>query len=59
MDFGDLVRTALTIYLVKVLYEILALPLSTRLANFIKAKDEIDKIDQPSETQYSPFNLAQ
>jgi queuosine precursor transporter len=57
MDFGDLCRTAVTIYFVKVAYEILALPMSTRLANFIKAKDEVDKIDQPSETHYSPFNL--
>ncbi|MBI5171631.1 MAG: queuosine precursor transporter [Candidatus Melainabacteria bacterium] len=57
MAFKDLVETALTIYVAKVLYEIVALPVSMRLAQYLKRVEHVDQIDNPSTTNYSPFNL--
>jgi uncharacterized integral membrane protein (TIGR00697 family) len=52
---GDMVTTILTLWLLKVLYEILLLPFSIWLANRIKRIEGTDKIDQPAETNYNPF----
>lgn len=57
MAFKDLVETALTIYVAKVLYEIVALPVSMRLAQYLKQVEHVDQIDNPGPTNYSPFNL--
>lgn len=51
----DLVKTGLTIWLVKVLYGVVALPLSTRFANWAKRVEGIDHLDAPGATNYSPF----
>ncbi len=49
------VRVGLSLYVFKVLYEIAALPLSTRVANWVKDIEGVDKIDAPRETNYNPF----
>jgi queuosine precursor transporter len=54
----QLLRTVLTIYLVKVAVEILALPASTRLANWLKRVEAFDQLDDPAATRYSPFKLG-
>jgi uncharacterized integral membrane protein (TIGR00697 family) len=51
----DLVKTTLTIYLFKVAYEILALPMSMKVAEWVKTIEGIDKIDSPADTVYTPF----
>jgi hypothetical protein len=50
---GDLLHTMFCIYIAKIVYEIVSLPISTRVANFIKAKEGIDVIDDPATTNYS------
>ena len=57
MPASDLIATMLTIYLVKVVYEIVALPFSTRLANWLKTIEHTDITDTPQDTDYNPFNL--
>jgi len=55
---GELLRTALTIYLLKVAIEVLALPVSTRLANWLKRVEAFDQLDDPAATRYNPFKLG-
>jgi hypothetical protein len=49
------IRTLITLYLIKVAYEIAALPFSTRLSNWVKKVEGIDTIDSPDRTSYNPF----
>ncbi|MBX9951891.1 MAG: queuosine precursor transporter [Candidatus Obscuribacterales bacterium] len=49
----ELSQTMITVYLVKVLYEFVALPVSISIANAIKRQERIDVIDKPEETDYS------
>lgn len=58
MAFSDLATTALTIYAAKVIYEIVALPISTKIANELKKAEHVDKIDDPETTDYNPFSMA-
>ena len=44
-----------TVYAAKVLYEVAALPLSTRAANWVKNKEHVDQLDDPNSTNYSPL----
>jgi uncharacterized integral membrane protein (TIGR00697 family) len=57
LPLPDLVRTILTMWAFKVVYEIVMLPLSLRLSNWLKARESIDVIDVPAETRYSPFHF--
>jgi hypothetical protein len=50
-----LVEMTLTIWIAKVLIELVVLPVSVRFANWVKHVEGIDKIDRPEETNYSPF----
>jgi uncharacterized integral membrane protein (TIGR00697 family) len=52
-----LLTTMLTVYVVKCLYEILALPISTRFANWLKRVENCDHIDYPDQTDYNPLRL--
>ncbi|MEK7801172.1 MAG: queuosine precursor transporter [Pseudomonadota bacterium] len=54
---SDLLKTIVTIWLLKSAYEILLLPLSMRLSNWIKVREGIDRIDAPENTNYSPFKI--
>ena len=55
MPIGELVYTAGSIYTLKVIYEALVTPLTTRFANWLKEKEGVDKIDDPFTTNYNPF----
>lgn len=52
---GDIVRTVLTIWVFKVIYEIIATPFSIRFANWVKKVEGLDTIDYPDRTSYNPF----
>ena len=49
----DLLKTMACIYVVKLLYEFISLPLSMRVANHIKRVEGLDVIDDPASTDYS------
>jgi len=51
----SLFKTMATLYAVKVLYEIVILPVHTRIANWVKDVEHIDRIDTPETTDYNPF----
>jgi hypothetical protein len=53
----DIITTIFTIWIAKVLYEIIALPFSMRFANYVKKVEGIDKIDYPDHTNYNPFSV--
>lgn len=55
VPLADLLQAMLTIYIAKVLYEILALPISTWFADYVKAQEGIDVIDNPHTTNYGLF----
>ncbi len=44
-----------SIWLIKIVIEILGLPLSIRLANLLKQKEQLDIYD--SDTNFSPFSI--
>jgi len=50
-----LVKMILTIWVFKVVYEVIALPFSLWLANRVKQIEGIDQIDRPENTDYNPF----
>ena len=54
----ELVQTTLSLYVFKVAYEVLATPLSTRVANWVKRVEGVDHIDRPDETNYNPLAAA-
>ena len=54
----ELVSSMVTIYLVKVAVEVVALPGSTRLANWLKRTEAFDQLDDPAATAYNPFKLS-
>ncbi len=57
MANSDLVKTIVTIWLVKVLYEILITPVSIKFSNWIKEREGVDALDAPATTNYSPFKI--
>lgn len=57
LETKNLLTTIITIWAVKVLYEFLALPISTRIANWVKQIENIDQIDSPETTNYNPFSV--
>jgi hypothetical protein len=52
-----LVNGIISIYLLKVAYEIIATPFSTRFANWLKKAEGMDHLDAPQTTNYNPFAL--
>ncbi len=57
MATGDLLQTMVTVYIAKVIYEVLALPGTMRLCSWLKRVEGVDVIDRPGETVYSPFAI--
>lgn len=57
MANNDLVNTILTIWAVKVAYEVIALPISVPLSNWVKAQEGFDQIDDPKSTNYTPLKF--
>jgi len=53
-----IVHGIVSIYILKVAYEIVATPVSTRVANWLKTQEGVDVIDEPT-TNYSPFAVNQ
>lgn len=58
IPFKNLVMTIITLYVVKVLYEIVALPASVPFSNWMKRVEGVDHIDTPETTNYNPFILS-
>lgn len=54
---ADLIKTMVTLYFVKVAYEVVVLPVSIPFSNWVKKKEEIDHLDLPETTNYNPFLL--
>jgi uncharacterized integral membrane protein (TIGR00697 family) len=52
---GELAQIIVTIWLLKTAYEIVTLPISVKLAAWVKRREGVDHIDAPRETNYSPF----
>jgi queuosine precursor transporter len=57
MAMDALLKTAATIWVLKTAYETLALPFTTKFAEWIKRRECVDVVDVPGETDYSPFRL--
>jgi len=57
LDPKNLLSGIISIYLLKVAYEVVATPFSTRFANWLKKYEGIDQIDRPEETDYNPFSV--
>jgi len=55
MPFKELWHMMLLIYMIKICYEIIALPLSYKLANYLKRLDNVDYYDYT--TRFNPFSL--
>lgn len=53
----ELVDVAVGQYTLKVGYEIIALPLSIRISQWVKRVEGVDQIDDPSEVSYNPLAL--
>jgi queuosine precursor transporter len=57
MPTSELFKIVVTIWAVKVAYEVVMLPVSMKIANFIKTAEGLDKIDTPNDTNYNPFKF--
>jgi queuosine precursor transporter len=57
-DVSQLVQIGVSVYLFKVLFEIIATPFSIPFANWVKKIEGVDVIDTPAETSYNPFGFS-
>ena len=57
LDTKTIITTIITIWIAKVLYEVIALPFTTRFANYVKRVEGVDTIDYPDHTNYNPFSV--
>jgi uncharacterized integral membrane protein (TIGR00697 family) len=57
LSLNNMLRTGFTLYLFKVLYEVIFTPFSTRLANWVKKVEGLDAIDRPENINYNPFSV--
>lgn len=55
LSFQQMLEVGGSLYLFKVLYEIIATPFSTRFSNWVKRIEGVDQIDSPETTNYNPF----
>jgi uncharacterized integral membrane protein (TIGR00697 family) len=51
----QLAATTVSLYVFKVICEVLATPFTTRFANWVKKVEGVDEIDYPERTSYNPF----
>ncbi len=56
LPYSTLLMVSVTMYLAKLTYEICMLPITYRIANYLKKKDQIDYYDY--ETNFNPFTLS-
>jgi queuosine precursor transporter len=52
---SDFLETTITLWIAKVIYEAVALPVTVRFSNWVKKFEDVDKMDRPEETNYNPF----
>ena len=57
MANSDLVSTILTIWVLKTVYEVVALPISMKIVAWVKRREGVDTIDRPETTSYTPFKF--
>lgn len=57
LPFSEVVNISITIWVFKVLYEVVALPISIPFTNWLKKVESIDEIDEPSIISYNPFSV--
>ena len=57
LSAGNVLRVGLTLYVFKVLYEVVLTPISVPFANWVKKFEGLDEIDRPSQTSYNPFSI--
>ena len=58
LTLGQMVEIGGSLYVFKVAYEVVALPLSLPVARWVKRIEGVDKVDIPEETDYNPFAVA-
>ena len=56
VPYPDIWKIILTMYSLKVVYEFCAIPITYKVANFLKQRDNIDHYD--FKTKFNPFSLA-
>ncbi len=56
IPYTEIWKIILTMYLVKVSYEACAIPLTYKITNYLKKKDNVDHYD--FQTNFNPFSLA-
>lgn len=54
-EVSQLLRIGISVYLFKIVFEIVATPLSLPFANWVKRVEGVDVIDAPERTSYNPF----
>jgi len=57
IGWKDLAITTASLYGFKVVYELALTPVSVRFANWVKKVENVDHIDTPETTRYTPFRL--
>lgn len=57
LSIPTMIQVGGSIYVFKVLYEVIATPFSTRFASWVKRVEGVDKIDYPQQTNYNPFRF--
>jgi uncharacterized integral membrane protein (TIGR00697 family) len=57
-EVSQLIKIGLSVYLFKVVFEIIATPFSLPFANWVKKIEGVDVIDAPERTSYNPFVFA-
>ncbi|MBV9217200.1 MAG: queuosine precursor transporter [Acidobacteria bacterium] len=57
-EIGQLVQIGVSVYIFKVLFEIVATPISLPFSNWVKRIEGVDVIDTPEKTSYSPFGFS-
>lgn len=57
LTLEQMIQVGGSLYVFKVLYEIIATPLSTRFANWVKRVEGVDQVDTPETTNYNPFAI--
>ena len=57
LDAGEIAHVVASIYVFKVAYETVLIPVSTRFADWVKRVEGVDAIDDPERTTYNPFAL--
>jgi queuosine precursor transporter len=57
LPLNAVVNISISIWIFKVLYEIIALPFSIPFSNWLKKEEGIDELDFPNITNYNPFKI--